>query len=207
MHERSRGRRGDAAADSLKPFMAPPGPLTSLSLAVLLDLRPLRPRTLEPFADQGVALMKRIRVLSCRHRDGIFRDDFGTWGGRAAQAPACRSTEKRPTPRRQPGQSFDLEQFSVSAWAKFRQPIGRSARQSRHAREPVYVVSLPEPDSHAGRVRAGALHPRQRRRPRAGHLGPSTWACTTARSIELFVDGLPAASQKAPGGCRSPAPR
>ena len=42
-----RVRRGDAAADSHRPFAAPPGPVTSLSLAVLLaPPRPLRPRTL-----------------------------------------------------------------------------------------------------------------------------------------------------------------
>jgi hypothetical protein len=120
-------------------------------------------------------------------------------GARAGEAPTAGVAFNGRTSYAQAAdpQAFDLDAFSVSAWAKFGGRIALSsvAGARRAACSP---VSVREPDSHVGRVRAVALHARQRRCAEAGYLD-AFLGTYDGQTIRLFVDGRLTASQEAPG--------
>jgi hypothetical protein len=97
------------------------------------------------------------------------------------------------------GEAFDLDQFTVSAWARFKQTRGSQVLVNRGNPGSLFTLYLYE-----GRVRMLVEHAS----PRYTHANvdapeAGTWVhylgVYDGKTIELYVDGRRAASQEAPG--------
>ncbi len=143
--------------------------------------------------------MKRIPVLLAAIAMAYLGTISALGADGPAQAPGVPFNGKTTYAEAASPESFDLEQFSVSAWAKFRQTDRPQVLVNRGSAGSLFTLYL-----YQSRIRMLVEYaPGRYTHANVAAPKPDTWVhylgVYNGESIELFVDGLPAASRKAPG--------